>query len=72
MMMMMMMMMMMTMMTMMTIVEYELAGETEVLVEDLPQYHFVHHKSRHGRKPATVRLAMARPHRDSYRQTWRK
>jgi hypothetical protein len=47
-------------------VEWELAGETEVLGENLLQYHFVHHKShvtwlgsnlgRRGWKPATSRL----------------
>jgi hypothetical protein len=26
-------------------VEWELAGETEVVGENLPQYHFVHNKS---------------------------
>jgi hypothetical protein len=54
-------------MMMENLVEWRLAGETEVLGENLPQRHYVHHKShltrpglepgRRGGKPATNRLS---------------
>jgi hypothetical protein len=39
-------------------VEYEFAGETEVLGENLPQFNFVHHKSHMkwpGLEPGSLR-----------------
>jgi hypothetical protein len=55
------------MVTVEKLVEWRLAGETEVLGENLPQRHFVHHKShmtdpgsnpgRRDGKPATNRLS---------------
>jgi hypothetical protein len=54
-------------MMMENLVKWRSAGETEVLGENLPQRHFVHHKShlpdpgsnqvRRGGKPATNRLS---------------
>jgi hypothetical protein len=51
-------------MMMENLVEWRLAGETEVIGENLPQHHFVHHKSpagRRGGKPTTNRLSYGAP-----------
>jgi hypothetical protein len=58
------------------LVEWRLVGETEVLGENMPQRHFIHHKShmtRPGLEPRTAAVrsqrltawAMARPVSDS-------
>jgi hypothetical protein len=39
------------------LVEWRLAGETEVLGENLPQHHFVYHKIPHDQAPGSNRVA---------------
>jgi hypothetical protein len=61
-------------MMMENLVEWRLAGETEVLGENRPQRHFVHHKptwsdpglnqGRRGGKPATNRLSYGAAYRE--------
>jgi hypothetical protein len=63
------------------LVEWRLAGETEVLGENLPQRHFVHHKShmsRPGLEPRAAAVgsqrltawAVARPKKSCYSDTF--
>jgi hypothetical protein len=44
-------------MMMENLVEWRLAGETEVLGEKVPQRHFVHHKSKLYQTPVRTRAA---------------